>query len=203
MSRNPGRPWGRRVVVAGALVLGLAANAVAGVRIGETELYVNYIGTNTVQVTVNGTIIRSGGTIPAGAYTVIVAVNGYNDSPRFLMSGPSVNVNDDLNPGGMGVPGVVTFGPYTFPANATYTVQQQGGAPVSFSTPAAAGGSSGGSTGGSSSGGSSGTSVSSPGSSGGKTGSSSSGTAKTAGTLAGSVSAAGKGTLTFGGKAPK
>src|SRR5262249_30059083 len=131
---------------AGVLALGLASGGGAAVRVDPTELYVNYTGTNAVQVTVGGQVIRSGGSIPAGLYTVLVYVNGYNESPRFLMSGPSVSINDNLNSTGMGVDGVSTFGPYTFPAGATYTVQQQGGAPVSFSTTASSGGSSGGSS---------------------------------------------------------
>src|SRR5580765_4078807 len=105
-------------------------------------------------VTLGGTIIRSGGSIPAGLYTVIVYDDGYNSSPRFTMSGPGVAINSDLNSTGMGVDGVSTFGPYTFPASASYTVQQAGGTAVTFGT-TAAGGSSGGSSGSGSSGGSS------------------------------------------------
>jgi hypothetical protein len=163
---------------------------------------------------VGGQVVRSGGSIPAGLYTVLVYVNGYNDSPRFLMSGPSVSINDNLNSTGMGVDGVSTFGPYTFPAGASYTVQQQGGTTVTFSTAAGSAGSGGGSSsGGSSSGGSSSGGSSSGGSSsGGSSGSSggtsmggSSGTSATKmmGTLKAAVSVTGKGTLTFGGKTPK
>jgi hypothetical protein len=187
-----------------ALSLALAAGGGAAVRVDPTELYVNYTAPTTVQVTVGGTIVRSGGSIPAGLYTVIVYDDGYNSNPRFAMSGPGVSINSDLNSTGMGVDGVSTFGPYTFPASASYTVQQAGGTAVSFSTTAAAGGSSGsGSSGGSSSGGSSGSSGGS--SSGTKTSSagSSSTATKMMGTLKAAVSVSGKGTLTFAGKAAK
>ena len=50
------------------------------------------------------------------------------------MSGPGVAINSDLNSTGMGVDGVSTFGPYTFPASASYTVQQAGGTAVTFGT---------------------------------------------------------------------
>ena len=188
--------------------------ASAGVRVDPTEMYVNYTGPTTVQITVGGSIIRTGGSVPAGLYTVLVYENGYNSTPRFTMTGPGVSISSDLNSTGMGVDGVSAFGPYTFSSGASYTVQQVGGAAVTFSTTAASGGSSGGSssggsTGGSSAGGSSGGSSSggtSGGSSGGtKTGSGSSmstGT-KMMGTLKGVVSVSGKGTLTFAGKAAK
>ena len=180
-------------------------------RVDPTELYVNYTGATTVQVTVGGTIIRTGGSIPAGLYTVLVYDDGYNSNPRFTMSGPGVSINSDLNSTGMGVDGVSTFGPYTFPTSASYTVQQAGGTAVTFSTTTASGGSSGGSGGSGSSGGSSsgGSSGSSGGSSGGtksnssSMGSSSSSATKMMGTLKAAVSVSGKGTLTFAGKTPK
>ena len=65
-----------------ALSLGLAAGGGAAVRVDPTELYVNYTAPTAVQVTLGGTIIRSGGSIPAGLYTVIVYDDGYNGSPR-------------------------------------------------------------------------------------------------------------------------
>lgn len=193
-----------------ACTLGLAPGGTAAVRAGETELYVSYIGPSTVQVTLGGQIVRSGGSIPAGAYVVLVYDDGYNATPRFLMSGPGVSISSDLNSTGMGVDGVSTFGPYAFPAGASYTVQQQGGAAVTFGTTGSGGTSSGGAAGGGSSGGSSsgGGGSSSGGSSGGtkpssgSMGSSGSST-KMTGTLRGSVSATGKGLLTFGGRIPK
>jgi hypothetical protein len=213
----------RRVVAVCAFALcgcALVSGAGAALRVDPTELYVNYTGANSVQVTVGGQVVRSGGSIPAGLYTVLVYVNGYNDSPRFLMSGPSVSINDNLNSTGMGVDGVSTFGPYAFPAGASYTVQQQGGPTVTFSTTASAGGSSSGgsssggsSSGGTSSGGSSSGGTSSGGSSSGGSsgssggtsmgGSSGTGATKMMGTLKAAVSVSGKGTLTFGGKTPK
>ena len=208
MSRTRNR---RRFIAAAAAALcgcalslgGLVPGGAAAVRTDyPTELYVTYIGSNVVQVTVGGTVVRSGGSIPAGLYTVLVYDDGYNANPRLTMSGPGVSINSDLNSTGMGVDGVSTFGPFTFPASASYTVQQVGGPAVAFSTTAASGGSSSGgsSSGGSSSGGSSGGTKS--GSSSGSMGSSGS-TAKMMGTLKAAVSVSGKGTLTFAGKTPK
>ena len=121
--------------------LGLAAGSGASVRVGEAELYVSYTGANIVQVMLAGQVIRSGGSIPAGTYVVLVYDDGYNATPRFLMSGPGVNISSDLNSSGMGIDGVSTFGPYTFPTGASYTVQQQGGPSVTFGTTASSGGS--------------------------------------------------------------
>jgi hypothetical protein len=183
--------------------LGFASGSGAAIRVGEPELYVTYTGANTVQVTLGGQVVRSGGSIPSGAYVVLVYDDGYNSTPRFLMSGPGVNISSDLNSTGMGVDGVSTFGPYNFPAGASYTVQQQGGPSVSFGTTASAGGaSSGGSGGGSSAGSSGGTSGGSSSGTKSSTSVGSTGT-KTMGTLKGSVSATGKGLLMLGGRIPK
>ena len=170
--------------------------AVAAPRIDYAELYVIYTGSTAIQVKFNGNIIRSGAVIPAGLYAVVVYDEGDNLNPRFVMTGPGVSISSDLNPSGMGLQSV-TFGPYTFPTNASYRIEDTNlgaSSVVTFTTSATSsgsgsGGSSGGSSGGTQPSGANATSARS--------------SAKLLGTLKASVSASGKPTLTFGGKTPK
>jgi hypothetical protein len=183
------------------LGLGAASAGVAASRLDIGELDVIYTSTSITVRLADGTILRSGGSIPAGSYNVVVQNSGDYMTPRFTFSGPGVNVSSDLDPSGMGMDATSVFGPYTFQAGSTYRIQDTNiGASslVTFSVTAAAAGSGG--SGGSSSGGSSG---SSGGSTSGSTSSSGSAQAKLMGTLKASVAASGKPTLTFGGKAVK
>ena len=115
-----------------------------------SELYVFYTGSAAIQVKFNGNVIRSGAVIPAGPYAVIVYDEGDNPNPRFMMAGPAVSIASDLNPSGMGLQSVV-FGPYTFPTNASYRIEDTNlgaSSVVTFTTSATSSGSgSGGSSG--------------------------------------------------------
>jgi len=181
-----------------AISLGVPSAGVAGLR-ADPVLTVTYIGTTSLQVRApDGSIIRSGGTLPAGTYQVQVDDPDYTN-PNFQMSGPGVNVTDDLNSSGMGIDRPRFLGSFTFALNATYRLQDAniGASSVFTFTTTAASASGGSSSGGSSSGGSSG------GTSSGGTSSKSSTTTKLVGTIKASVSAAGKPALTFNGKAVK
>ena len=186
-----------------AVSLGLPSAGVAGSR-ADPVIAVSYIGTTSLQVTGPGGVIRSGGTLPAGSYQVQVDDPDFTN-PKFQLSGPGVNVSDDLDSTGMGIDRPRFLGPYTFQANASYRIQDANmgaSSAVTFTTTAGGSTSGGSSSGGSSSGGSS-----SGGTSSGGTSSSSSGskpsTTKMVGTIKASVSASGKPALTFSGKAVK
>jgi hypothetical protein len=166
------------------------------------ELNVIYTSVPSLQVKLEGDVIRSGGSIPAGSYMVLVYDDGDYTTPRFTMNGPGVSVNSDLNSTGMGIDAPSFFGPFTLQPSSTYRIQDSNiGASslVTITTTAASSGSSGSSGG--STGGSSGSSGSSSGGS--SSGSSSGSGAKLAGTLLGAVSPTGIGSLTFGGKLAK
>jgi hypothetical protein len=186
---------------AGVLTIGVAAG-LAQTR-ADAVLNVTYIGSSSLQVRLgDGTAVRSGGTIPAGSYQVLVD-DPDDANPSFRMTGPGVSIiNNDLNSSGMGIDRPATFGPFTLATSSTYTLQDSNiGASstvtLNTSATATASGSSNTTTSSTSSG-----SSTTP--SGGKS-SSSSGTSatKSIGTLTASVSTTGKPALMFGGKAVK
>jgi hypothetical protein len=175
-----------------ALTIGLVVPSAGVARPAASELLITYVGSSSLRLSVNGSAVSSGGTIPADSYNVLVDDPDF-PSPRFVLTGPGVSVNSDLNSTGMGIDLPATFGPFTLQAGATYTARDANmGASLTFST-------------GGSSGTSGGSSSSSGGSTSGGSSSSSSGStqAKTLGTLVGSLSAAGKAALTLGGKPVK
>jgi hypothetical protein len=195
----------------GRLLIALAALAVsfvvpsAGVARSQADvLAVTYIGSTSLQVRApDGSTVRSGGSLPAGSYQVQVDDPDYTN-PKFQISGPGVNVSDDLNSTGMGIDRPAYLGPYTFQANASYRIQDANigaSSAITFTTTAGGSTSSGGtSSGGTSSGGTSSGGTSSGGTSSGGT---SSGGTKLVGTVKGSVSVTGKPALSFNGKAVK
>ncbi len=180
-------------------VAGAGVTAGAGARAADNTLQVIYVGSSSLQLRLgDGTAVSPGGTVPAGSYQILVDDADYT-TPQFTMSGPGVSISSNLNSTGMGIDRPATFGPYTLQTNATYRMQDTSmGASFTFQTSAtASSGSTGGSTGGTSSGSTGGASAG--GKSGGTVGSGASGT-KLLGTLHAAVSAAGKATLTLGGK---
>jgi hypothetical protein len=193
------RRRGRFLIALAALAVSFVVPSAGVARSQADVLAVTYIGSTSLQVRApDGSTIRSGGTLPAGSYQVQVDDPDYT-SPKFQITGPGVNVSDDLNSTGMGIDRPAYLGPYTFQANASYRIQDANigaSSAVTFTTTAGGSTSSGGtSSGGTSSGGTS---------SGGTTsGGTSSGGTKLVGTVKGSVSATGKPALSFNGKAVK
>jgi hypothetical protein len=165
-----------------------------------SSIDVYYVGSTALQVKYDGAVVRSGGVIPPGSYTVVVHDDAY-DSPKFSMSGPGVNWSSDLNTSMGGWDLVGSYGPYTLQPNASYRVEDTGisGSIVVFGTSADAASAGAASSGGGS--GSSGGSNSNASSGSGSTKTSITTTTKLVGTLRASVGAAGPRTLTFGGKA--
>lgn len=187
----PEGPVRRRLVApVAALSLFFGAFFVGSAKADGT-LTIRHVGCTGMSVSPNP--------LPAGSHTVLV-YDDDNCNASFSLSGPGVNVSSDLNSTGMGIDHPAgPFGPFSFQAGATYTARDSNiSASASFTT--AGGGSTGGTGGSGSTGGSGGSSGGTSGS-GGKSSatSSSSGNAKTLGTLLGSISAAGKATLTMGG----
>jgi hypothetical protein len=186
--------------------IGPGASAGVAGTLANATLTVTYIGTSSLQVRLgDGTTVRSGASIPAGSYQVIVDDADYTN-PKFTMNGPGVNISSDLNSSGMGIDRPAFFGPYTLATSSTYTLQDANmgaSTAITFTTSATSSASGASNSSGSSSvsGGSSGST-----SSGGTSSSASSSTSSTmkmVGTLKASVNASGKPTLTFNGKAVK
>jgi hypothetical protein len=207
-SRSP-----RRFAVA-ALVALLAISVATGqARADATTINVFYnTGGNslTVKLSTGQTIAPGGGSVPAGSYQVLVYDQNDNMNPQFVMSGPGVSINSNLNTTGMGLDIPETFGPYTFSQGASYTVSDSNvgsSSALSFSISAAGSGSSGGgsgsSGGGSTSGGGGGTTSSGGGTSGGSGGGTTGTTVKMLGTLTASLSASGKTGLKLSGRTVK
>jgi hypothetical protein len=173
-----------------AVVLGVPSAGTA--RQSVSELLITYVGSSSLRLAVNGSTVPNGGAIPADSYNVLVDDADYA-TPRFVLSGPAVNINSDLNSTGMGIDRPATFGPFTL--QGSYTARDSNmGATLTFSASGTAAG--GTTTGGSTTGGTAGGtgSADSSGSVGGST------SGKALGTLFGAVSAAGRVALTFGGK---
>src|SRR5581483_8730180 len=143
------------------------------------NLQITYVGSSSLSLSVNGSPVPAGGTVPAGSYNVLVD-DADDTNPRFQLNGPGVSIDSNLNSTGMGIDRPATFGPFTFQAGSTYTARDvNAGISISFGVGAASSSSSSSSA-----------------------SSSSSSCSKKAlvGTLVGSVSAAGKASLTFRGR---
>ena len=167
MREGSGSRRGRIFVAAVVLALcGLALGAGAGSLEAATAdnatLTITYLNPTTLQVqTGDGTIVKSGGTIPAGSYLVLVydPAAGGDANPNLTLNGPGVGLSSNLNSTGMGIDYPSTFGPYTFQTSSSYSVEDTNlGASslITFNTTATATASGGGSStsgGGSSTGG--------------------------------------------------
>ena len=151
---------GPRLVASAAVLAVFASAIVAGAaKAADTTINVFYNnGGNslTVKLSTGQTIAPGGGSVPAGSYQVLVYDQNDNMNPQFVMSGPGVSINSNLNSTGMGLDIPETFGPYNFSQGATYTVSDSNvgsSSALSFTISAAAAGSGGGGSGGGTSGG--------------------------------------------------
>ena len=115
--------WILRFVVAGALLAGvLAAPAVAARRATAPTIVVNFSVSGVVTVTLNGSQVGTTSgqptVIPGGYYSVLL--NGPGECinlPLFELSGPGVNIQDDMLGGEVDTHSLPTY----FAPNATYT----------------------------------------------------------------------------------
>ena len=64
--------------------------------------------------------MRSGATLPAGSYLVVV-YNENDTNPDFRINGPGISVSSGLNTA-MGMGDAFPLGPYTFQAGSTYQI---------------------------------------------------------------------------------
>jgi hypothetical protein len=199
MAEGPGSRRIRLLIALIALAAGLGIPSAGVARSQADVLAISYIGSTSLQMRApDGSIVRSGGTLPAGSYSLQVDDPDYTN-PSFQMSGPGMNVSSDLDSTGMGIDRPAFLGSVTLQLNGSYKIQDANiGASSAITFTAVAGGTSGGSTGGT-------TTTTSGGTSGGGStgGSSGSTTTKLVGTIKASVSATGKPALSFGGRAVK
>ncbi len=115
-------PWALRLAVAGALVAGALTASAAEARLAATPTIVVSFNTNgVVTATLNGTALgtTSGAptVIPAGYYSVLL--NGPGECinlPLFELSGPGVNIQDDMIGGEVDTHSLPTY----FLPNSTY-----------------------------------------------------------------------------------
>ena len=203
MAEIRGGRWTALFASAALIALFASAIVAGAAKADATTINVFYnTGGNslTVKLSTGQTIAPGGGSVPAGSYQVLVYDQNDNMNPQFVMSGPGVQINSNLNTTGMGLDIPETFGPYTFNQGASYTVSDSNvgsSSALSFSISAGSGGTSGG--GGSTGGGgvtSSGGGTSGSGGSGGTA-------VKTLGTLTASLSVSGKVGLKLSGKTVK
>jgi hypothetical protein len=181
--------------------LGLCGTAgAARTDVSIPQIVVNYTATSLKVALGSGTPVQSGTTIPAGSYQIVVNddPNTGDQNPNFTMSGPGVSVTSNLNSTGMGIDGSSSFGPFTLQTTSTYTIEDKtlgASTLVTFTTSAVSNGATGSQPPPVTSGGA--------GPSNGSTGSSATTTTGMLGTLKATVSASGKPSLTFGGRAVK
>jgi hypothetical protein len=195
-----------RLPAAAALIALAASGLLAGqAKADATTINVFYNNGGqslTVKLSTGQTIAPGGGSVPAGSYQVLVYDQNDNMNPQFVMSGPGVSINSNLNTTGMGLDIPEAFGPYTFNQGASYTVSDSNigsSSALSFSISA---GSSGGSSGGGSTSSGGGT-TSSGGGTAGSGGGTAGSTTQMLGTLTASLSASGKAGLQLSGKTVK
>jgi len=208
MSMLRGSSVGRRVVRLALAVCGLAIGllAAAAAAMAANELDVTYVGSTSLTIKADdGTVVRSGATLPAGSYLIVV-YDENDANPDFRINGPGISISSGLNTA-MGMGNAFPLGPFNFQAGSSYQITDAN-MPASAAITITFGTGSGitnpaGSSNSSSSAGSSGSGSGGGGSSSGSAGSSGSSVAKTVGTLKAAVTASGAGTLTFSGKAPK
>jgi hypothetical protein len=204
------KQWRRLIVArllalcAVALVLAAASAHPVQAHLQSLTLIITYTSPTSLQVTTGGTQISSGSVIPAGSYTVIVhddtseVPNTGDLNPNLTISGPGVALSTNLEGMG-GIEDPSTFGPYNLQTNATYNIQDANLGTSSLVTFMTAGSASSGS----SSSPPGGTVVAGEGSSGSSSSPRDAKATAMTGTLSGSISSAGKATLTYDGKSVK
>jgi hypothetical protein len=206
--------WSRLPVVGFAVaVCALAGGAgslvVTTARADSATIDVTYTTPTSLQVTLaDGTPVRAGSVIPAGSYTVDVKddPDAGDLNPDFTITGPGVNVSNNLDSTGMGIDGLSVLGPFTFQASSSYSIEDAklgASTGVTFTTSASVPASAVSTlpTGTSTS--SSGSTTSTAAGKSGGAASTGSASQKILGTLEGSVSPSGKPSLSFDGKPVK
>ena len=86
---------------------------------------VTYTSSKSIQVKLSdGTVVGAGTPVPAGSYTVLVYDDpGTYPNPKFTINGPGVALSSDLNSTGMGLDEPATLGPVTFQTSSSYSVE--------------------------------------------------------------------------------
>jgi hypothetical protein len=187
-----------RFRLAAIAALGVLALGASSAQADVAKIVVTYTTPTSLKVALgDGTPVPTGTTIPAGVYQIEVNddPNTGDQKPQFTVSGPGVSVNSDLDSTGMGIDGLSSFGPFNFQTSSSYSIEDKtlGASTIVTFTTSATATATGNQT------------TTATATAGGSNSNGMSTSTKTAmkGTLAAAVSAAGKATLSFDGKAVK
>ena len=84
----------------------------AAVAAAANELDVTYVGSTSLTIkTDDGTAVRSGATLPAGSYLIVV-YDENDANPDFRINGPGISISSGLNTA-MGMGNAFPLGPFT------------------------------------------------------------------------------------------
>jgi hypothetical protein len=131
------------VAACGALGIGAGALVASGAGSDSASIVVTYVSPTSFRVKLgDGTNVTSGTTIPAGSYQIYVYDDSEDSSPAFSFTGPGVSISSNLNSTGMGIDSPSVFGVVTLQTSSSYRMQDSAvGASslINFSTSSTAG----------------------------------------------------------------
>ncbi len=112
------------VAACGLLGIGAEAFVASGAEADSASIVVTYISPVSFRVKLgDGTNVTSGATIPAGSYQLFVYDDSEDSSPAFSFTGPGVSINSNLNSTGMGIDSPSAFGVVTLQTSSSYRMQ--------------------------------------------------------------------------------
>jgi hypothetical protein len=112
------------VAACGLLGIGTEAFVASGAEADSSSIVVTYISPISFRVKLgDGTNVTSGTAIPAGNYQLFVYDDSEDSSPAFSFSGPGVSINSNLNSTGMGIDSPSALGVVTLQTNSSYRMQ--------------------------------------------------------------------------------
>ena len=112
------------VAACGALGIGAGALVASGAESDSASIVVTYVSPTSFRVKLgDGTNVTSGTTIPAGSYQLYVYDDSEDSSPAFSFTGPGVSISSNLNSTGMGIDSPSVFGVVTLQTSSSYRMQ--------------------------------------------------------------------------------
>jgi hypothetical protein len=108
----------------GLLGLGAEALVASGAESDSASIVVTYISPVSFRVRLgDGTNVTSGTAIPAGSYQLFVYDDSEDSSPAFSFTGPGVSISSNLNSTGMGIDSPSVLGVVTLQTSSSYRMQ--------------------------------------------------------------------------------